>query len=72
MTDPPYREHTAVPWGDFLAIITGVPGEVMRNGDRVRTFLFNESGAPRFMPFHGGTAVMEVDGQTYEFPGTPR
>lgn len=71
MTDPPYREHTAEPWGDYLAAITGAPRHLMRNGDRVRTFLFDESGAPRFMPFQGGTAVIEVDGQTLEFPENP-
>lgn len=71
MTDPPYREHTAEPWGDYLAVITGAPRDLMRDGDRVRTFLFEESGAPRFMPFQGGTAVIEVDGQTYEFPENP-
>lgn len=70
-TDPPYAEHTDDPWGAYLAIITGAPRELMRSGDRVRTFLFDEAGAPRFMPFQGGTATMEVDGLMFEFPENP-
>jgi len=71
LTDPPYADHSDEDWGEFLAFITGVPSEVIRSGNRVRTFLFDESGSPRFYPFGGGTAVLEFRGKHYEFPENP-
>lgn len=71
MTDPAYADHLDEVWGDHLAAITGVPREVMRSGDRVRTFLFDESGSPLVYQFNGGTAVVQMDGREYAFPENP-
>jgi hypothetical protein len=71
MTDPPYAEHDSGPWGALLSFVTGIPHEALVSGDRVSTYLMDKAGAPRFMPFGGGTGVAIVDGAEYEFPENP-
>jgi len=71
LTNPPYSEHTNEVWPEYLAAVTGVPPEAMREGDRARTFLLDNTGSPIVMPFGAGTGVIEIDGKVYEFPENP-
>jgi hypothetical protein len=71
LTDPPYSDHSDEDWANFFSVVSGVPRDVLKVGDRVRTFLLDGSGSPMSYPFRGGMAAVEMDGTEYTFHENP-